>query len=57
MFWMIEKLLDSYLMFINDIYFLCFVVCVLYVQGVGNKEWREVRMKSFLKITVREDMV
>lgn len=48
-------------MSINDIYiyiFSFFVVCVLYVQGVGNKEWREVRIKTFLKkITVLVDMV
>lgn len=50
--------IHSYLMFMNDIYKCIsssFVVCVLYVQGVGNKEWREVRWKfSLEKTTVLE---
>lgn len=49
--------------FISDIYkkrldifiFSSFVVCVLYLQGVGNKEWREVRI--WIKKIVLEDMV
>lgn len=37
--------------------FSSFVVCVLYVQGVGNKEWREVRIDILKNITVLKDVV
>ena len=36
-------------MFSYIYFFHLFVVCVLYTQGVGNKEWREVRI-GILKI-------